>query len=117
MINGGTEDEAQGGAVATDETAAGGEPDGKTEDDDKPEDKTTDSASVYQINEGSGAQNSSGNEGAVQNWRVYEMSESAIALADIKQEPNPLVIPTVTIAIVLFFSGVVMKTFYYIKQV
>ena len=72
--------------------------------------------SVYQIDIESGAESSPVNQGAIQNWRIYEMSESAIAFSDIVQEPNPLIIPTVIIAVFLLFSGVAMKTIYYFKQ-
>ena len=72
--------------------------------------------SVYEIDIESGAKLSQENQGAIQKWRIYEMSESAIVFSDIMQEPNSLIIPTIIIAVFLLFSGAAMKTIYYFKQ-
>lgn len=74
------------------------------------------SGPVYEIIDGVRGQPDSLREEGVQNWRVYSMSESATALADIAHEPNPLAFPSVIMAALLLLSGILVQTIYYFKQ-
>ena len=84
VINGGegTETPAAATTTGTDQKKGSGVSDGKTEESRKPEEQTTGDASVFQIKEEGGKDQSDPETRAgVQNWRVYEMSKNAVALA------------------------------------
>ena len=51
---------------------------------------------------------SEGDEGGVQNWRMYEMSESAVELPD-TDEKNPLMPVWIVTALCLFIGGVIYR--------
>ena len=74
------------------------------------------SSGVYEIVSETGAD--SGNTVfTMKSARVYEMSESAIALPDIERAPNPLEKPTVATAIMFLGVGVLTQSVYYRKQI
>ncbi len=66
----------------------------------------TDPGDQYYINQSEVS--SQGDAGGVQNWRVYEMSESAVELPVIK-EKNPLMPVVAVVALVLFAGGVLFR--------
>ncbi len=129
---------AEGKAVVTATTVVGGltasvvindlndsETKGKTDAtkvDDKPAksgktgDKSAKTISVLKVNDGILAKTSSESDSRVQNWRVYEMSESGFVLADIKLKSNSLILFTTIMAVLLLLFGGIVQTIYYLKQ-
>ncbi len=54
---------------------------------------------------------------AVQNWRVYEMSESAVALTEIDDGDNPLTLPTATGAGLLLAGGITARSIFFFRRI